>query len=137
MNMSRIVGPVVAGALLAGAGSPYVFLLNAVLSVVAFALILRWRSQQRVSALPGERFFGAMRVGLQHVTQSPRMRVVLLRIFLFFLQSTSLTALLPLLARRIDGGGRGHLHAAAGQHGGGCGGDGAAVAAPAPRHGAR
>jgi MFS family permease len=107
MNMSRIVGPVVAGALLAGAGSPYVFLLNALLSVVAFVLILRWRSQQRVSALPGERFFGAMRVGLQHVMQSPRMRVVLLRIFLFFLQSTSLTALLPLLARRIDGGGAG------------------------------
>ena len=107
MNMSRVVGPVVAGALLAGAGSPYVFLLNAILSVVAFVLILRWRSQQRVSALPGERFFGAMRVGLQHVLQSPRMRTVLLRIFLFFLQSTSLTALLPLVARRIEGGGAG------------------------------
>jgi hypothetical protein len=77
------------------------------LSVAAFVLILRWRSQQRVSALPGERFFGAMRVGLQHVMQSPRMRTVLLRIFLFFLQSTSLTALLPLVARRIEGGGAG------------------------------
>ncbi len=103
MNMSRVVGPVVAGALLAGAGSPYVFLLNAILSVTAFLLILRWRSQRKVSALPGERFVGAMRVGLQHVMQSPRMRVVLLRIFLFFLQSTSLTALLPLVARRMGG----------------------------------
>ena len=107
MNMSRVIGPVVAGALLAGAGSPYVFLLNAILSVVAFVLILRWRSERRVSALPGERFFGAMRVGLQHVMQAPRMRVVLLRIFLFFFQSTSLSALLPLVARRIEGGGAG------------------------------
>lgn len=104
MNMSRVIGPVVAGALLAGAGSPWVFLINAVLSLAAFALILRWRSQRKASALPGERFVGAMRVGLQHVQQSPRMRAVLGRIFLFFLQSTALTALLPLVARRLGGG---------------------------------
>lgn len=107
MNMSRVIGPVVAGALLAGAGAAVVFALNAVLAVVAFVLILRWKSQRKVSALPGERFLGAMRVGLQHVTQSPRMRAVLIRIFLFFLQSTSLTALLPLVARSLHGGGAG------------------------------
>ncbi len=104
MNMSRVIGPVVAGALLAGAGSAFVFGLNALLSVVAFVLILRWRSHRKASALPGERFLGAMRVGLQHVMQSPRMRVVLIRIFLFFLQSTSLTALLPLVARKLHAG---------------------------------
>ena len=104
MNMSRVIGPVVAGALLASAGSQYVFLLNALLSVAAFVLILRWRSQRKTSALPGERFLGAMRVGLQHVQQSPRMRAVLVRIFLFFLQTTALTALLPLIARQLGGG---------------------------------
>ena len=104
MNMSRIVGPVVAGMLLASVGSQYVFLLNALLSIIAFVIILRWRSQPKVSALPGERFFGAMRVGLQHVVQSPRMRVVLLRIFGFFLQSSALLALLPLIARKLEGG---------------------------------
>ncbi|MGD9834234.1 MAG: MFS transporter [Piscinibacter sp.] len=107
MNMSRVIGPVVAGALLASAGAAVVFALNAVLAVVAFVLILRWKSQRKVSALPGERFLGAMRVGVQHVTQSPRMRSVLIRIFLFFLQSTSLTALLPLVARSLHGGGAG------------------------------
>jgi MFS family permease len=107
MNMSRVIGPVVAGALLAGAGSAFVFALNALLSIVAFVLILRWKSQRKASALPGERFLGAIRVGLQHVMQSPRMRNVLIRIFLFFLQSTSLTALLPLVARGIHGGGAG------------------------------
>src|SRR5688572_19106506 len=34
MNVSRVVGPVVAGALIANAGSEYVFVLNAALSVV-------------------------------------------------------------------------------------------------------
>ncbi len=105
MNLSRVVGPVVAGALLTAAGSTMVFMLNAVLAAVSFMTILRWRSQPRESTLPGERFVGAMRVGWQHVAQSPRMKKVLLRIFLFFLQSTALLALLPLVARDIHGAG--------------------------------
>ncbi len=105
MNMSRMIGPIVAGGLLATAGSHYVFMLNAVLAIVAFMLILRWKSEPKPSVLPGERFFGAMRVGLQHVVQSPRMRSVLTRIFLFFFQSTAITAMLPLIARDIHGGG--------------------------------
>lgn len=119
MNMSRVIGPVVAGALLASAGSPYVFLLNAILAVVSFVLILRWRSEPRVSTLPGERFVAAMRVGLQHVVQSPPMRAVLARIFLFFLQSTSLTALLPLVARDVHGGKAGTYTALLAAMGGG------------------
>jgi MFS family permease len=107
MNASRVIGPIVAGALLAGAGSPYVFLLNAVLSVATFALILRWKSEPKVSALPGERFVGAVRVGLQFVRQSSQLRAVLVRVALFFLQSTALLALLPLVAQRLEGGGAG------------------------------
>jgi MFS family permease len=104
MNGSRIAGPIVAGAILASLGSPWVFALNALLSVGAAVVIWRWRSAPRASALPGERFVGAMRVGLQYVRESPRLRVILLRIFVFFLQSTALIALLPLLARDLGGG---------------------------------
>jgi len=107
MNLSRVIGPTVAGALLASAGTAWVFVLNAALAGVAFTLILRWRSQPRTSALPGERFIGAMRVGLQHVRQSPRMRAVIVRVFLFFLQASALLALLPLVARQLHGGGPG------------------------------
>ena len=45
-----------------------------------------------------------MRVGVQFVRQSPRMRAVLTRVSIFFLHSTVLLALLPLLAR-VDAGG--------------------------------
>ena len=107
MNTSRIIGPVLAGAVIAAVGTVSVFLLNALLSLVAAALIWRWRSVPKVSALPGERFVGAMRVGLMYVRQSPRMRAVLLRIFVFFLQSTALLALLPLVAHGLQGGGAG------------------------------
>jgi MFS family permease len=104
MNASRIIGPVIAGALLAAAGSAYVFLLNALLSLASAFVIMRWRSAQKLSALPGERFLGAIRVGLQYVAQSPRMHVALLRVALFFLQSTALLALLPLIAKTFQDG---------------------------------
>ena len=101
MNTSRIIGPVLAGALIAGVGSVYVFALNALLSVASGFLILRWKHTPKTSALPGERFLGAMRVGVQYVRQSARLRTALLRIGLFFLQSSAVVALLPLVARNF------------------------------------
>ncbi|HMO48706.1 MAG TPA: MFS transporter [Rubrivivax sp.] len=107
MNLSRVIGPVVAGGIISAAGSGAVFVLNVVLAAAAFATIVRWRTTPRISALPGERFVGAMRVGWQHVMQSPRMKAVLVRIFFFFLHSSALLALLPLIARELHGAGPG------------------------------
>ncbi|MEF7612535.1 MFS transporter [Aquincola sp. MAHUQ-54] len=107
MNASRIAGPILAGAILTGLGSAWVFALNATLSLGAAGIIWRWRNTPRASALPGERFVGAMRVGVQYVSQSLRMRVILLRIFVFFLHSTALLALMPLVAQQSQGGGAG------------------------------
>lgn len=105
MNSSRVIGPMVAGIVIASLGSQYVFLINAVLSLCAAAVVLRWRSEQKASVLPGERFFGAMRVGFQYVAQSGSIKPVLFRVALFFLQSTALLALLPLLAKHMPTGG--------------------------------
>ena len=107
MNLSRVVGPALAGALLAAVSPAAVFVLNTVLAGLAFTLVLRWKSEPRASTLPGERFVGAMRTGLVYAWQSPRLKVILLRIFLFFLQASALTALLPLVARGLHGGGAG------------------------------
>jgi quinol monooxygenase YgiN len=98
---------VLAGALLAAWSPAAVFVLNTILAGIAFWLILRWKNVPRSSTLPGERFLGAMRAGLNYALQSPRLRIILLRIFLFFLQSTALVALLPLVARTLHGGGAG------------------------------
>ncbi|HEU0203979.1 MAG TPA: MFS transporter [Burkholderiaceae bacterium] len=107
VHASRIVGPVAAGALLAWFGSVYVFALNGVLSLGAAVLIWRWRHSPKVSVLPAERFMGAVRVGLQYAAQSPPLRVVLLRIFVFFLQNSAVIALLPLVAKGLPAGGAG------------------------------
>jgi MFS family permease len=104
MNLSRIVGPLVAGALIASAGSVWVFALNAVLSLLAGFVVLRWRHEHPKNPLGRERLVSAMRVGVQFVRQSPRMRAVLSRVSLFFFNSTALLALLPLVARGLAGG---------------------------------
>ncbi|MEO8023113.1 MFS transporter [Polaromonas sp.] len=107
MNASRIIGPLVAGALIASAGSEYVFILNAVLSLIAGFVIMRWRREHVPSPLGRERLISAMRVGVQFVRQSARLRAVLLRVALFFFHSTALLALLPLVARGLHNGGAG------------------------------
>lgn len=99
MNTSRIVGPLTAGAIIAAAGSTYVFALNMVLSLITTVIVMRWKYQGYVSTLPGERFVGAMRVGMQYAWQSNRMRTIIGRAFLFFFQSTGLIALLPVVAK--------------------------------------
>jgi MFS family permease len=99
MNASRIIGPLLAGALIASAGTEYVFALNMVLSLGCTLLIWRWKYTSEFSPLPGERFLGAMRAGIQYVKSSQRMRAVLIRIFIFFVQSSALMALLPVIAK--------------------------------------
>lgn len=104
VNISRIVGPVAAGTILAAFGGAYVFALNAVLSVATVIVIARWRNVKRVSAFPAERFFGAIRVGAQYVARSPLLRIVLIRVFIFYFQTTAIISLLPLVAKGLAGG---------------------------------
>lgn len=105
MNASRILGPLMAGAIIASAGSLWVFVLNAVLSVLSGLVIVRWKREPTPSRLGRERLGSAMRVGVQFVRQSPRMRAVLWRVMVFFLHATAGMALLPLVARDLPGGG--------------------------------
>ena len=105
MNASRIIGPLAAGALIASAGSAWVFLVNAVLSLAAAVVITRWKREHKPHPLGRERLGSAMRVGLQFMAQSDYLKGVLLRISVFFFHSTALLALLALVARGLHGGG--------------------------------
>ena len=106
-NASRIIGPLLAGALIASLGSAYVFALNAVLAVASAWVISRWRRTPVERPLGRERLVSAMRVGVQFMRQSAHLRGVLARMSLFFFHSTALIAMLPLVARDLHGGGAG------------------------------
>ncbi|PRD67519.1 arabinose ABC transporter permease [Malikia spinosa] len=107
MNASRIGGPLLAGALIAIAGSVWVFALNAVLSLAAALVIARWKREHQPHPLGREPLLTSMRVGLQYIAQSGRLKAVLLRIWIFFLSSSALVALLPLVARGMQDGSAG------------------------------
>jgi MFS family permease len=104
-NVSRILGPLIAGMIIVSAGAPYVFAFTAAVSAFAATLLFIWSYRRQPSALPSERIASAIRVGIQHVRQSPRVRQVMLRVACFFFNSIGLIALLPLVARGLGSDG--------------------------------
>ena len=64
MNASRILGPLIAGSIIASLGSAWVFLLNAVLSVGAAVVITRWQREHKPDPLGRE----SLRGSLSHYT---------------------------------------------------------------------
>src|SRR5690606_23112455 len=60
VNISRAIGPAIGGVLVAMAGVPAVFALNA-LSVLAVLIVLaKWKRSPTASSLPPEHVFGAL-----------------------------------------------------------------------------
>ena len=105
VNTSRVIGPLLAGVVISTLGTEYVFALNFVVSVIAGIVLFRWKREAKPSVLPGERFIGAMRLGFQYVRESTGMKNALVRIAVFFMHSTAIFALLPLVAKRFGGDG--------------------------------
>lgn len=102
MNVSRIVGPLIAGAVIASAGSAWIFLLNAVMSIAAIGLLWLWKDQPVVHPHGPERWSTALRVGWQFMRHSQHLQGVMLRSALFFFHTSALTSMLALLVRRMD-----------------------------------
>ncbi|MCL4182203.1 MAG: MFS transporter [Burkholderiaceae bacterium] len=102
-NVSRIAGPMLAGAFLVQAAEHVVFAITLAVSLLGTAAILRWKRAVLATSLPPERFGGALRVGARYVVYSPRVRVTLVRIVLFGVTAIVLFALAPLIAMRFEG----------------------------------
>ena len=100
VNISRAVGPALGGVIVALAGIPAVFALNAASVLGVLAVLFIWKRPRTVHALPPEHFFGALKAGFRYTRHSPGMRLVLIRAVAFFLFGSALWAMLPLIARR-------------------------------------
>lgn len=105
MNGSRVIGPLVAGLLLAILGSTFVFALCAVLSLGAALVLLRWRYVPAPREAPREHLVVAMMSAAKYVTQSTQMRIAMGHIFVACMQVFALVALLPALANQMEGEG--------------------------------
>src|SRR5438105_733667 len=105
INISRAIGPAIAGVLVASVGVWPVFALNALSCVGILAVLLQWRREHRKSSLPAERFLSAIRVGLRFVTHTRTLQAVLIRGAAFFVFASATCALFPLVVRRELGRG--------------------------------
>ncbi len=117
VNISRAIGPALGGVIVALAGTPAVFALNSLSVVAVLAVLFGWKRPAAVHSLPPEHFFGALKAGYRYTRHSPALRLVLIRAAGFFLFSSALWAMLPLVGRRglgLDAAGYGALLASMG-----------------------
>jgi predicted MFS family arabinose efflux permease len=106
MNISRAIGPAIAGLVIATLGIAWPFLINA-LTFVAVIVALWWWRMPPAAAVPAPQapFLVALRAGVAQVAHNPALRHTLWRSVLFYVFASCYWALLPLIARKqLQGG---------------------------------
>ncbi|MEM6483011.1 MAG: MFS transporter [Pseudomonadota bacterium] len=105
INLSRAIGPALAGLLIASVGLAAPFALNALSFLVILAALLLWRPERMPRRPVTGTIAGDMLTGLRHVRHNSAMRATAIRGAAFFLFASAYWALLPLIARQAEGGG--------------------------------
>jgi MFS family permease len=102
MNASRIVGPLLAGVLLAAWGGSAVFALSATLWVISSVVLACWRPLSTPSA-PRKRtsLLKAMRSALRYAYRNRPMRAIMARSSLLFVTLSALMGLLAPMAKLL------------------------------------
>ena len=104
---ARVIGPAIAGLLIAGVGIAWCFLINA----VSFAAVIVSITKMDPAALhrgePVERAKGQLREGLRYVWNTPILRSSLLMMAIIGTISFNFRILLPVMAEKEFGGGAG------------------------------
>ncbi len=105
-NLARAVGPALGGLAVAAFASPTigsgcVFLFNSLsFCAVIYVLYIWKRTPLFKSALPAERVFGSMRVGLRYIRYAPPLQAVLIRAIFFTIPASAVWALLAVVAQQ-------------------------------------
>ena len=106
INISRAIGPALAGALIVATGLAAPFAVNAVCTLAIVGALLWWKPPAvPARRLPPEHVFGAIRSGLHYTFNSPAIQHTLTRAAAFFVFASAFWALLPLVARDVLEGG--------------------------------
>jgi MFS family permease len=100
INVSRAIGPALAGVLIVALGIAAPFALNALSFIAIVAALAWWRGEpEKASLLPPERIGEAMLNGLRYAWNSTPLRDTLVRAAAFFLFASAYWALLPVIAK--------------------------------------
>jgi MFS family permease len=107
MNISRAIGPALAGLVIAGIGIAWPFLINALTFVAAIAALWTWRTYKRVAPVRKDTYMEALRTGLAQARDNAALQRTLWRSVLYYINGSCYWALLPLIAREQLSGGPG------------------------------
>ncbi len=108
INISRAIGPALAGVLIISIGLAAPFAVNAASYIVIIGALLLWkRPPVPARTLPPEPLLGGMLTGLRHASHNEPLKATLVRALGYFTFASAYWALLPLVARAIPGGGAG------------------------------
>jgi MFS family permease len=106
INISRAIGPALAGFLITALGLAAPFVVNAASYLVIIAALIAWRPPPSPPrTLPPEPLLGAMATGIRHASRNGPLKATLVRSFGFFTFASAYWALLPLAVRGLPGGG--------------------------------
>jgi predicted MFS family arabinose efflux permease len=105
-NVSRAVGPAVAGFAIAKWGPAAPYWMFAVADLTSIAALVWWRPPQKVCAsLTRGRLTCAVRIGLRHAIKNKRLQGTMIRTVAVYPFACAYLALLPLIARQQAGQG--------------------------------
>ncbi|MEM9321047.1 MAG: MFS transporter [Pseudomonadota bacterium] len=105
INISRAIGPALAGVLIASIGLAAPFALNAASHLVILLALVLWRPETPAKPAYRGPILGDMATGLRHVRHNEAMRATAIRAAAFFIFASAYWSLLPLIARNAEGGG--------------------------------
>jgi MFS family permease len=105
VNAARLLGPSIAGVLIASVGEGYCFLVDAVSYLAVIASLLCMRIPPRGLAARPSRVLADFKEGLRYAAGFAPIRSVLLLLAVVSLMGTPYTVLLPVIAREVLGGG--------------------------------
>jgi MFS family permease len=104
INISRAIGPALAGVLIASVSLSAPFAVNAASHLVIIIALVLWRYDGTVTKT-SQPVANAMLTGLRHVAHNAPLKATLMRSFAFFIFASAYWALLPLVVQGIEGGG--------------------------------
>ena len=106
-NLTRAVGPAIAGFLILLGGSSLAFSMYAVSILAVIQALFVWRRNRRFTGLPREHLVSAMRAGMRFVRNTPAVRAAMIRTASYSIPASAPWALLPLYVRHDLGLGPG------------------------------
>jgi MFS family permease len=99
-NLTRAVGPALAGFLIVLGGSSLTFSMYALSIIALITALVAWRRGRHFTGVPREHFVAAMRAGMRFVRNTPAVQAAMVRTACYSIPASAPWALLPLYVRR-------------------------------------